>query len=242
MPAEVKSPPSKRELIAQAQQGSLEAMDFLVEDNLGLVRMLVGRFLDRGMEYEDLYQIGCIGLIKAIKNFNLEIEVQFSTYAVPVILGEIKRSFRDGGAIKVSRSIRENGRKVLYAQQRLTQQLGVSPTLMQLSEETGFPLEELAMLLDAMAHPISLSEKAGDGDSSLEDFFGVDQSEEELDRILIRQAMEYLNEAERTLISLRYFRGMTQSAAARVIGSSQVQVSRAEKKILQKLKHFLKEP
>ena len=238
MPAQVDT---RRELIRLAQQGDARALEQLTSENLGLVRSLVNRFRGKGIEYDDLFQTGCMGLVKAAEHFNLEMDVQFSTYAVPVILGELRRAFRDNGAVKVSRGIKEKGLKLLQLRERMTQELGCDPSVSQLAEAAGMELEEVVMATDAMAPPISFSAEVGDGELTQEDFIGEDHTEELIDSMALRQALVLLPERERELVSLRYFRHLTQCDTARILKISQVQVSRLEKKTLQKLRHLLRE-
>ena len=224
-------------LIARAQSGDKKARELLVENNLGLVHHIVKRFLGRGYDAQDLFQIGSIGLIKAIDKFNLDFEVCFSTYAVPMIAGEIKRFLRDDGMVKVCRTLKENGWKVKQAAEKLGQQLGRDASLDEISEETGILREDIVMALEANVEVESLYQSFYQADGTenyLIDKLGSEDSEKEklLDHLLLKQMMEELEEKERTLIYLRYFDENTQSQVALKMGISQVQVSRMEKKIL----------
>lgn len=223
-------------LIERSQAGEKEAKKVLVEKNLGLVHHIVKRFLGRGCEVEDLLQIGTIGLMKAIDKFDSSYEVKFSTYAVPMISGEIKRFLRDDGMIKVSRSIKENGYKIRQASERLQQMKGRDPTLSELAEATGFLMEDIVMALEAGAEVESLQKTVYQADGNeicLSDKLSdPDQSEHIINNMLLEQLLSELEENERELIQLRYFQEKTQTEVAGRLGISQVQVSRMEKKIL----------
>lgn len=224
-------------LIAKSQQGDKEAREVLIEKNLGLVHAIVHRFIGRGVEPEDLFQIGSIGLMKAIDHFDLSYDVKFSTYAVPLITGEIKRFLRDDGMIKVSRTLKEQSLKVNLIRQRLQGRLGREPTIEELAEESGFSTEEivLATEADCRVESIYASVYQNDGSEvSLVDMLGKEDEEKEalLNHMLLQQLMEELSETESQLIRMRYFQDKTQMEVARHMGISQVQVSRLEKKIL----------
>ncbi len=234
------------ELINRAQQGDVRAQETLVSHNLGLVRSVIKRFNNRGYEKEDLFQLGCIGLIKAINKFDTSFDVRFSTYAVPMILGEIKRFLRDDGIIKVSRSLKQTASKIKYSQERLTRQLGREATLQEIAEDLNISKEEIVMALDSSCHPeylhdvihhddgapIHLMDKISESDN-LED-------NEVIDRILLKDVIAKLEPRERQIIILRYFKDKTQTEIAEVLGISQVQVSRIEKKILKSMKDLMK--
>ncbi len=229
------------ELLKRVRMGDDEAADRLVENNMGLVYSIVGRFSDRHCEREDLMQIGAIGLIKAVKKFDISYGVQFSTYAVPMIIGEIKRFLRDDGAIKVSRSIKEVASKARQAQERLSRSLGRNPTLGELSRELGIDESDITQAFEASLEPESLqavmSGKNGDTGISLIDRVTAEDTEEQIvDRIFLKQALLSLDAREHEIIVMRYFRGKTQSEIAKVIGVSQVQISRIEKKALMKIR------
>ena len=191
------------------------------------------------MEPDDLYQLGCLGFIKAVKGFDLTFGTQFSTYAVPKIAGEIRRFLRDDGAIKVSRGIREQAATIFAAREKLKNTLGREPVLSELSEETGLRPEEIAQCELAVAEPESLQRETGDG-LTLEGMLGSESPEESLvEKIALREAIEALPERERMTILLRFFKGLTQEQTARLLGVSQVQVSRLERRALEKLRALL---
>lgn len=239
-----------KELILRAHEGDKEARDRLVMENMGLVYSVSRRFIGRGCELEDINQIGTIGLIKAIDKFDDSFDVRFSTYAVPMIAGEIKRFLRDDGMLKVSRSIKENGYRIKRASDELVSKNGREATVEELATATELSVEDVVMALDAGTDVESIYRTVYQGDGS--EIYLVDkitsadnvsssegslpQQEKMLDMIMLRQLLEELDEMERKLISLRYFKEMTQSAVANELGISQVQVSRLEKKILQKLR------
>lgn len=228
-------------LIEQSHSGDKEARDRLVSENLGLVWSIVKRFSGRGHDMEDLFQIGSIGLMKAIDKFDTAFEVKFSTYAVPMITGEIKRFLRDDGMIRVSRSLKETAGKLAAAQSRLQEKLGREVTLQELSEETGVPREEIVMALEANVEVESIYKSIYQSDGrkiSLVDKIPEkrDDNETLLNELLLSQLMEELDEKERQLIELRYFQDKTQSEVAKYLETSQVQVSRMEKKILLRLR------
>lgn len=230
-------------LIEQSHNGDKEARDLLVKNNLGLVWSIVRRFDNRGHEMEDLFQIGSIGLMKAIDKFDTTFEVRFSTYAVPMITGEIKRFLRDDGMIKVSRSLKENAGKIRMAEVRLQKELGREITLSELTEATGIPREEIVMALEANVEVESIYKSIYQSDGNeicLADKLPEksDSNEALLNQMLIGQLMEELTEMERELIRQRYYQERTQSQVAESLGVSQVQVSRLEKKILLRLRRL----
>lgn len=203
----------------------------LIEDNLGLVHACARKFIDRGAEYDDLFQAGCVGLIKAADGFDEGRGFAFSTYAVPAILGEIKRLFRDGGTVKVGRSLKEKARRAAKEKQALEERLGREPTIGELAEILHTDTAETAFILNASLPVISLTAGEESGGSQLD--IPVPSPEDELsDALALRKAVSELEEKDRALIELRYFRGMTQSAAAAALDMTQVQVSRREKTIL----------
>lgn len=229
------------ELLLRAKNGDKEAGELLVEENLGLVGSVVKRFENRGYEREDLFQIGAIGLIKAIEKFDFSYEVRFSTYAVPLVTGEIRRFLRDDGMMKVSRSIKESGWRVKQSREKLEQELGRSVTLQELADDTGLPEEEIALALDASQEVASIYQTVYQSDGSelyLVDKVADDEPEEErlINRLTVQQLLEMLGPKEQQLIKLRYFEGKTQCSVADQMGMSQVQVSRMEKKILQEMR------
>lgn len=225
-------------LIRRAQAGEKEAREVLIEENLGLVHHIVKRFLGRGYEAEDLFQIGVIGLIKAIDKFNVAFEVKFSTYAVPLIAGEIKRFIRDDGMVKVSRTLKENGIRVKYAIERLSNELNRDPTLKEVAEEAALTVEEVVLAMEANVQVESIYKSVYQNDGN--EIYMVDQLADEgrdeqetlLNHLLIKQLLKGLSENEQKLIILRYYQDKTQTEVAKLLGISQVQVSRMEKKIL----------
>ncbi len=230
------------QLIAQAQSGDKEAGEALITENSGLIWSITRRFLGRGVEADDLYQLGCLGFIKAVEGFDLEYGTQFSTYAVPKIAGEIRRYLRDDGAVKVSRSIKEQAMTIKTVRNQLTSALGREPTLAEISRQTGFTLEEIALAENATAYTESIHRQTGEDGFSLENILTDTQSEENLvEKISLRQAIEKLPEREQTVIKLRYFHGLTQDRASKVLQVSQVQVSRIEKKAIEHLRELMQE-
>ena len=228
-------------LIIDAQNGDREAEETLV------VKSIVKGYVGRGAEYEDLFQTGCIGLIKAIKGYDSQYEVRFSTYAVPMISGEIKRFLRDDGIIKVSRSFKENAVKIYRAQEKLKRETGREPTLSELSKECGLTEEEITQSLDAVREPISIYEPMynSDGDSKmlLVDTVASEEGTENkvIDKLLLQKLMQELTERERKILLLRFFRDKTQSEIAGMMGVSQVQISRIITKSLEKLRKSAEE-
>ena len=203
-----------------------------IQQNLGLVHACAGRFRSRGIEYDDLYAAGCVGLIKAYDGFDWGRGVCFSTYAVPVILGEIKKLFRDGGTVKVSRSVKELGIKASAVREKLLKEMGSEPTVSQIAQRLNASAEQVAMALKAGLPAISLT-PAGENDGNRELDIPIDSPEEELtDRISLQEAMQRLSPEEQKLIRLRYFCGRTQSETARMLNTTQVQISRRERKLL----------
>lgn len=228
-------------LLDAARGGDNRACERLLEENSGLVWSVVRRYLGRGTDPEDLYQLGCLGFLKAVRGFDPNLGYQFSTYAVPKIAGEIRRFLRDDGAVKVSRGLREQGGLIRKARDLLQSKMGREPTLSELSEETGLAPEELAAVETANAPVSSLQSELGDG-LTLEQTVGDEGMEEyTLERIALREAVNRLPERERQVIELRYFRGMTQEKAAQILGVSQVQVSRIEHKAVERLRNKLSE-
>ena len=249
-------------LIERSRAGDKEARERLIEENLGLVRHIVKRFLDRGYDAEDLFQIGCIGLMKAIDKFDLSFDVKFSTYAVPMIQGEIKRFLRDDGMVKVSRTLKENGWKIKQAAEKLMHTYGREATLQELSEETSLSVEDIVLAMDANVEVESIyksvyqsdgneiylvdqvvGEAGSVGHSVLEGSISSDggicedtEKEKLLNHMLLEQLLNSLEEKERELIILRYYQDKTQVEVAKKMGISQVQVSRMEKRILLQLR------
>ena len=231
------------ELILMARDGDRHAQGMLVENNIGLVWSIVRRFQNRGHETEDLFQIGCIGLIKAINKFDTSYEVRFSTYAVPMIIGEIKRFLRDDGIIKVSRSLKEVSNKVRIVKEVLSKELGREPTVNEMAQRMNIASEELVMALEAGLSPESLFSPVNEGDNStlllidkLNDSCNDDETDI-IDKIALKEVMDTLKPREKQIIILRYFKEKTQVQIARMLGISQVQVSRIEKKILEDIRN-----
>ncbi len=205
-------------------------------ENIGLVRALVPRFLGRGMEYDDLFQAGCVGLIKAADRFDPSLGYKFSTYAVPLILGEMRRLFRDGGAVKVSRGLRELSMRAVHAAEEIEKKTGEAPTVSTLAAYMGISEERCAEALNAAQPTLSLTNFEGDGEQDIP----VESHEERVsDRLALYQVLEALPEKDRCLLEYRYFQRKTQVETARYLGISQVQVSRREKKLLSKLRRLL---
>ena len=224
--------------LRRAKEGDAAAKELLVEKNLALVKSIVKKFIGRGVEFDDLMQIGCMGLIKAIGNYSFDYDVRFSTYAVPMIAGEIKRFLRDDGIIKVSRSLKEQATAIFHANEILKNKLKRDPTLEELSAETGIDVEDIAVATEAVRAPVSIYEPAYDDDSKktlLLDTLPVD-SENMIDNIALKELLSRLSPEERKLIFLRFFRDKTQTEIARMLGISQVQVSRLIQKTLKKIK------
>ena len=218
------------EVLRAAQQGDREACEQAVLENNGLIWSIVRRYYGRGVDPDDLYQLGCLGFLKAVQGFDFSYGTCFSTYAVPKIAGEIRRFLRDDGAVKVWRSMREQAQTLYTARERLRQSLGREPALSELSEATGLAPEEIARTELATNAPESLQQEMADG-LTLEGTLGTEAPEEGLvERIALREAIDHLPEKERMTILLRYFKGMTQEQTARVLGVSQVQVSRLERR------------
>ena len=210
-----------------------------IEQNLGLVHACAGRFRGRGIEYDDLYSAGCMGLVKACDNFDTSRGVCFSTYAVPVILGEIKKLFRDGGTVKVSRSLKELGMRVQAAREHHMKICGAEPTLSQLAEELDEPVENITLAVQAAQPAVSLTPENGeDGDRQLD--IPVESPEEALaDKISLAEVIEALPEQDKQLIRLRFYGNKTQSETAKLLHTTQVQISRRERKILSQLRRQL---
>lgn len=228
------------ELIRRAQAGDRDASETLVNENAGLIWSIARRFTGRGTDMDDLYQLGCLGFLKAVEGFDLEFGTQFSTYAVPKISGEIRRFLRDDGAVKVSRGIKEQAAAIKIARNHLTAALGREPTVVEISRQTGFSPEEIAIAENATAATESIQRESGEEGFSLEHILTDTESEERMvEKIALAQAIEKLPEREAMVIRLRYFHSLTQQRVAKVLNVSQVQVSRIEKKALISLKELL---
>ena len=223
-------------LLEAAQQGSEDACEQIISENSGLILSVVRRYYGRGVEPDDLYQLGCMGFLKAIQGFDTSYGTQFSTYAVPKIAGEIRRFLRDDGTVKVSRGLREQAVSIFTAREKLRLSLGREPAISEIAKETGFTAEEIAEADLAAAAPESLQQELGDG-LTLESVLSDTQTEETLlERIALRQAVDELPEKEKMAILLRFFKGLTQEQTARILSVSQVQVSRLERRALEKLR------
>lgn len=228
------------ELIRRSQLGDDVATEQLVVENSGLIWSVAKRFTGRGTELDDLYQLGCVGFLKAVEGFDLDFGTQFSTYAVPKIAGEIRRYLRDDGALKVSRSIKERAGVIKSVRHQLALDLGREPTLQEIEHETGFSPEEIAMAESATAAVESIHQTSGEGGFSLETILSDTQTDDMiLEEFSLRQAISKLPEREAMVIKLRYFHALTQDRTSKILQVSQVQISRIEKKALQHLKELL---
>ncbi len=234
----------KAELFIKIKDGDIKAREEFVKGNLRLVLSVIQRFNNRGENVDDLFQVGCIGLIKAIDNFDLSQNVQFSTYAVPMIIGEIRRYLRDNNAIRVSRSLKDIAYKALYTKERLINENSREPTIAEIAKELDLPEEDVVFALDAIADPVSLFEPIyHDGGEAI---FVMDQVRDEkssdeswLENIAISEAMKHLGEREKHIVNLRFFQGRTQMEVANEIGISQAQVSRLEKNALRQMRKYI---
>lgn len=228
------------DLIAKSQSGQTDADEALILENSGLIWSVARRFSGRGVELDDLYQLGCVGFLKAVRGFDLSFGTQFSTYAVPKIAGEIRRFIRDDGAVKVSRGVKEKAVAIKVCRNDLLIKLDREPTLTEVAEQTGFSPEEIASVELATAAVESIHHQTGEEGFSLENVLTDSDSEDAmLEKLSLRQAIRKLPEREMRVIQLRYFHGLTQDRVAKVLAVSQVQISRIEKKALEKLKAFL---
>lgn len=228
------------ELIIKSQNGDKDACEQLIAENSGLIWSVVRRFFGRGIEGDDLYQLGCLGFLKAVEGFDTSFGTQFSTYAVPKIAGEIRRFMRDDGAVKVSRSIKEQAITIKNTRNILMHTLGREPTVLEISEQTGISPEEIATAELATATVESMYQETGEEGFTLENILSDTESEENLlEKIALKQAIERLPEREAMVIRLRYYHGLTQERISRILSVSQVQVSRIEKKALAMLKEIL---
>lgn len=228
------------ELIARSQQGDESAKELLVKENSGLIWSVAKRFIGRGVETDDLYQLGCLGFLKAVDGFDTSFGTQFSTYAVPKIAGEIRRFLRDDGALKVSRGIKERAMTIRTARNLLLHALSREPTIQEISDQTGFSLEEIAIAETATAAIESIQNDSAAEGFSLENILSDTESEDSmLERLSLRQAISQLPEREATVIRLRYYHCLTQERIAKVLNVSQVQVSRIEKKALEHLRQIM---
>ena len=228
------------DLLRSAREGDREAAGKLIEENSGLIWSVARRFFGRGVEADDLYQLGCVGFLKAIDGFDENFGTRFSTYAVPKISGEIRRFLRDDGAVKVSRSIKEQAVQIRTARTELEQRIGREPTINELARETGFTVEEIAFAETATGPTESLHRESGEDGFTLELVLGDYNAEEKLiEHVSLKAAVEKLPERERQVIALRYNHGMTQQNCAKVMKVSQVQISRLERKAIDNLRKLL---
>ena len=228
------------EMIACAQAGDMEAKELLVKENAGLIWSVTRRFTGRGVESDDLYQLGSLGFLKAVDGFDSSFGTQFSTYAVPKIAGEIRRFLRDDGAVKVSRSIKEQAAQINVKRNMLIGLLGRDPSLTEISEQTGFSPEEIAMVENAMSAVESIHQPNGEDGFTLESVLTDTESEESMiEKMALRQAINRLPEREKNVIHLRYNHGLTQERIAKILSVSQVQISRIEKKAIARLKQLI---
>lgn len=229
----------QKDLLAAAKEGDREACQEIIHTNDRLIWSIVQRYTGRGVELDDLFQLGCIGFLKAIQGFDPDYGTCFSTYAVPKIAGEIRRFLRDDGAVKVSRSIKERAAAIKKTRERLTGDFGREPTVSELSEAMGLSPEEIASAETATSAAESIQRQTGEEGFSLEDVLCTDGMEEKLlEKLALREALRHLGEKERLVIQLRYYHSLTQQRVAELIGVSQVQVSRIEKKALERLRTF----
>ena len=228
------------ELLYRAKQGDQNAKEKLIEENAGLVWSIAKRYFGRGVDADDLYQLGCLGFLKAVDGFDPDYGTQFSTYAVPKISGEIRRFLRDDGAVKVSRCLKERSALIKMTRQQLTIAWNREPTLAELAIELNITVEEIAIAETATSATESIHKENGEGHFTLEDVLTTGGMEEKLlETLSLREAIDKLPERERKVIGLRYYRAMTQEEASKILGVSQVQISRIEKKALQMLRIYL---
>lgn len=230
------------ELIRKAQSGDENAKSVLVENNSPLIKSILRRYKNKGVEYDDLYQLGCIGLLKAIKNFSTEFGVKFSTYAVPMIMGEIKRYLRDDGYIKVSRTTKTLSCKIAYYIDSVKNSEGRSPSVDEIAEKFGIEPQEVVFTMDSSKMPVSIYDKGDDeqGQAIFEKLTDGDQTDSTIEKMLIKESISKLDEREKKIVLLRYYKDKTQSEVAKVLNVSQVQVSRLETKIIEKLRESFK--
>ena len=231
---------SQETLIRLAQAGDAAAKEALVQENAGLIWAVARRFQGRGTELDDLYQLGCLGFLKAVEGFDAAFGTRFSTYAVPKIAGEIRRFLRDDGAVKVSRGLKEQSAAIKSARNRLTHTLGREPGLLEISQETGLSPEDIALAETATAATESIYRETGEDGFCLESVLTDRESEERMvEKIALRQAVKALPDREQQVVGLRYFHGLTQQKVASILHISQVQVSRIERKALTLLRERL---
>ncbi|MBP3328400.1 MAG: RNA polymerase sporulation sigma factor SigG [Clostridia bacterium] len=230
----------KMELLKKAKEGDTKAREDLINGNLRLVLSVIQRFLNRGENPDDLFQVGCIGLIKAIDNFDVSHDVKFSTYAVPMIIGEIRRHLRDNNSVRVSRSMRDTAYRAIQAKEKLSNELQREPTVEEIAEELEMKKEQVVIALEAIVEPISLYEPVyndgGDAIYVMDQVGDNNTADSWIDEILLKQAIENLSEREKRILNLRFMLGKTQTEVAQEVGISQAQVSRLEKGVLKKIK------
>ncbi len=230
----------KMELLKKAKEGDNQAREDLINGNLRLVLSVIQRFLNRGENPDDLFQVGCIGLIKAIDNFDISHDVKFSTYAVPMIIGEIRRHLRDNNSVRVSRSMRDTAYRAIQAKEKLSNELQREPTVEEIAKELDMKKEQVVIALEAIVEPISLYEPVyndgGDAIYVMDQVGDNNTSDSWIDEILLKQAIENLSEREKRILNLRFMLGKTQTEVAKEVGISQAQVSRLEKGVLKKIK------
>ena len=230
----------QEELLKKAKSGDRAASEALIIGNSGLIWSIARRYFGRGVDPDDLYQLGCLGFIKAVDGFDPEYGTQFSTYAVPKIAGEIRRFLRDDGTVKVSRSLKERSIMIRATRQKLTGELGREPTLSELSEQTGLQAEEIATAEMATGATESIQKRSGEDGFALEDVLTDGEMEDQIvEKIALREAIDSLNEREQMVIKLRFFHGLTQDKTSKILGVSQVQMSRIEKKALETLRKYI---
>lgn len=227
-------------LLLRAKEGDKHACEALVIGNNGLIWSIARRYFGRGVDPDDLYQLGCLGFLKAVEGFDPAFGTQFSTYAVPKIAGEIRRFLRDDGTIKVSRSLKERSAMIKMTRQKLSSDLGREPSLAELSQETGLEPEEIAAAETATGATESIQKRSGEDGFALEDVLSGGEMEEDiLERIALQEAIAKLGEREQMVIKLRFFHGLTQDKTSKILGVSQVQISRIEKKALEALRNYI---
>ena len=228
------------EILKKAKEGDTKAREDLINGNLRLVLSVIQRFLNRGENPDDLFQVGCIGLIKAIDNFDVSHDVKFSTYAVPMIIGEIRRHLRDNNSVRVSRSMRDTAYRAIQAKEKLSNELQREPTVEEIAEELEMKKEQVVIALEAIVEPISLYEPVyndgGDAIYVMDQVGDNNTADSWIDEILLKQAIENLSEREKRILNLRFMLGKTQTEVAKEVGISQAQVSRLEKGVLKKIK------
>ncbi|MBP9988659.1 MAG: RNA polymerase sporulation sigma factor SigG [Ruminococcus sp.] len=231
----------KIELIKRSHNGDKQARDEMINGNLKLVLSVIQRFTNRGQPLDDLFQVGCIGLIKAIDNFNTELQVKFSTYAVPMILGEIRRFLRDDSSVRVSRSMRDTAYRAIQAREKLSNMYDREPTVEEIAKELGMKKENVVIALEAVVEPVSLYEPVysdgGDAIYVMDQIGDKNTADSWMDEILLKDAIKMLSDREKKILNMRFMLGKTQTEVAQEVGISQAQVSRLEKGALKKIKN-----